>query len=140
MTDGPPLFAGEPEHCSLCGEPGHTHDDHWLFQHEPVKALQSRLATATKLVRELSHVCVIPYTDAGNDLSRRAQAFLANQPAAPTEDDAYNRTITKETMAVLDATKPIPDADLDEILESAGLAFWLAPFARAVQAMRKGQP
>jgi hypothetical protein len=24
----PPLFAGEPEHCSLCGEPGHTHDDH----------------------------------------------------------------------------------------------------------------
>jgi multidrug efflux pump subunit AcrA (membrane-fusion protein) len=24
----PPLFAGEPEHCSLCGEPGHVHDDH----------------------------------------------------------------------------------------------------------------
>lgn len=26
-----PLFEGEPEHCSLCGEAGHTHDDHWIF-------------------------------------------------------------------------------------------------------------
>lgn len=44
MTDdGPPLFDGEPGKCSLCGEPGHTHDDHWLFQHEPVKALQTRV-------------------------------------------------------------------------------------------------
>lgn len=42
-ADGPPLFAGEPEHCSLCGEAGHTHDDHWLFQHEPVIALQKRV-------------------------------------------------------------------------------------------------
>lgn len=39
----PPLFAGEPEHCSLCGEPGHTHDDHWLFQHEVViEAIRKR--------------------------------------------------------------------------------------------------
>jgi hypothetical protein len=26
-----PLFEGEPDHCSLCGAPGHTHDDHWIF-------------------------------------------------------------------------------------------------------------
>lgn len=39
----PPLFEGEPEHCSLCGEAGHTHDDHWLFDHEPVKALVARI-------------------------------------------------------------------------------------------------
>lgn len=26
-----PLFEGEPDHCSLCGAPGHTHDDHWVF-------------------------------------------------------------------------------------------------------------
>lgn len=49
----PPLFDGEPERCSLCQEPGHTHDDHWLFQHEPVKELQSRLAWAIT-ERELS--------------------------------------------------------------------------------------
>jgi hypothetical protein len=44
--DYPPhryLFEGEPEHCSLCGEAGHTHDDHWLFQHEPVQALVAKL-------------------------------------------------------------------------------------------------
>ena len=45
MTDDeqPPLFAGEPANCSLCGEAGHTHDDHWLFQHDAVKALQKRV-------------------------------------------------------------------------------------------------
>lgn len=37
------LFEGEPERCSLCQEPGHTHDDHWLFQHDAVKALQAQL-------------------------------------------------------------------------------------------------
>lgn len=38
-----PLFDGEPGHCSLCSEPGHTHDDHWLFQHELVQRLQARI-------------------------------------------------------------------------------------------------
>lgn len=39
----PPLFDGEPEHCAFCGEPGHTHDEHWLFQFEAVEKLALRV-------------------------------------------------------------------------------------------------
>lgn len=48
------LFEGEPEHCSLCGEPGHTHDDHWLFQYDVVKALQASRDDWHKLADERS--------------------------------------------------------------------------------------
>lgn len=46
------LFAGEPANCSLCGEAGHTHDDHWLFQHEPVKALRAQLLALHTVIDE----------------------------------------------------------------------------------------
>lgn len=58
MGPDPPLFEGEPERCSLCGEPGHTHDDHWLFDHEPVKALQARLREAEDVAREAAKAAV----------------------------------------------------------------------------------
>jgi hypothetical protein len=52
----PPLFVGEPERCALCGKPGHTHDDHWLFQLEPVKALEKRLEYERRLTGTLRRV------------------------------------------------------------------------------------
>jgi hypothetical protein len=38
-----PLFEGEPDHCSLCGAPGHTHDEHWIF--DEVERLGLRTCT-----------------------------------------------------------------------------------------------
>lgn len=55
-----PLFEGEPDHCSLCSEPGHTHDDHWLFQHEPIQRLQAR-------IQELEHQLGILHESDGRE-------------------------------------------------------------------------
>lgn len=41
----PPLFVGEPEHCALCGKPGHTHDDHWAYVELGDKDIAGMLAS-----------------------------------------------------------------------------------------------
>jgi hypothetical protein len=44
-----PLFEGEPGHCSLCGDAGHTHDDHWIFS----EVERLGLRTCTRAERDI---------------------------------------------------------------------------------------
>jgi hypothetical protein len=50
---------------------------------------EAKLAAANTLLGELNRKATVPYTDSGNDLKRRVDDYLTNQPAAPirTEDD-----------------------------------------------------
>lgn len=51
----PPLFEGEPERCSLCGESGHTHDDHSSPSLKAIVAkLEEELADAKRQYESLA--------------------------------------------------------------------------------------
>jgi hypothetical protein len=77
----PPLFAGEPEHCSLCGEAGHTHDDHWLFELEPVQKLKGQLDSVTTELKEILDLYTTAQRDARRRFIREAAIYIYAEPA-----------------------------------------------------------